>query len=142
MTAARTDATGGAGCTTAELPCVPESVARARALVSSVLTGWGLEDDLAHVGEVIVSELMTNVVDHTETHLTEVVIERQVDSTVRIQVSDRSHVAPRMEKATDDAECGRGLRLVDALCVRWGYDPNGGGKVTWAEIKAPAGGGR
>ncbi|MEU9737163.1 ATP-binding protein [Streptomyces sp. NPDC048002] len=140
MTAARTHVTGRAGCMTADLPCVPESVARARALVSSVLAGWGLGHDLADIAELVVSELMTNAVDHTETDRTEVVIERQADSTVRIQVSDTSSVAPHMEKAADDAECGRGLRLVDALCVRWGYDPHARGKVAWAEIKAPAGG--
>lgn len=78
--------------------------------------------------------------DHTETRLTELVIERQVDSSVRIGVSDGSQVAPRMEKATDDAEDGRGLYLVDAPSARWGYAPHRWGKVTWAETKAPAGG--
>ncbi|MFD0008196.1 ATP-binding protein [Streptomyces sp. NPDC127178] len=86
--------------------------------------------------------MVTNVVAHTGTRLTELVIERRVDSSVRIGVSDRSQVVPRMEKATDDAEGGRGLCVVDALSARWGYDPHRWGKVTWAEIKAPAGGGK
>lgn len=64
MTAAITGVPGASGYTTAELPCVPESVGRARTLVSSVLAGWGLEGDLADLGGVIVSELVTNVVDH------------------------------------------------------------------------------
>ncbi|MEU5281083.1 ATP-binding protein [Streptomyces asoensis] len=141
MPAARTDVTGATDCITAELPCVPESVGRAHALVPSVLVGWGLEDDVADLGQVIVSELVTNVVNHTETDLMEVVID-QVDSTVRFRSSDRSHAAPRMKKATNSTESGRILRLVDALCVRWGYDPHCAGKITWAEINAPAGRGR
>ncbi|WP_369228782.1 ATP-binding protein [Streptomyces sp. R21] len=138
MTAAKPNATGAPGYT-AELPCVPESVSRARALVSSALVAWGMGDDLGDCGEIIVSELLTNAVDHTETPLTQVVIERRVDSSVRIGVSDRSQVAPRMKKATDDTECGRGLHLVHALSWRWGYDTHHWGKVTWAVIKAPTG---
>ncbi|MET9669634.1 ATP-binding protein [Streptomyces sp. NPDC006475] len=135
MTAATPNAIGAPGYT-AELPGVPESVGRARSFVSSALAGWGLNDDLAVCGEVIVSELRTNVVEHTKTPLTRVVIERRVDCSVRIGVSDTSTVIPCMKTAMDDAESGRGLRLVDALSSRWGYSRNRWGKVTWAEIKA------
>ncbi|MEF9906471.1 ATP-binding protein [Streptomyces sp. P9-A2] len=142
MTAERTVVTGASGCIKVELPCVPESAGRARAFISGVLAGWGLESDLADLGEAIVSELVTNSVDHTETRLTEIVVERRLDSSIRIGVSDGSQAAPCVEKATDDAESGRGLYLVDALSSRWGYDLYGWGKVTWAEIKAPAGASR
>ncbi|WP_241672311.1 ATP-binding protein [Streptomyces sp. IB2014 016-6] len=140
-TAAKPNATGAPGYT-AELPGAPESVGRARAFVSSALATWGLDDDLVGCGEVIVSELLTNVVDHTKTPLTKVVIERRVDCSVRIGVSDRSRVVPCMRAATDDGESGRGLRLVDALSSRWGYRRNRWGKVTWAEIKVLAGRGQ
>ncbi|NUV58928.1 ATP-binding protein [Streptomyces sp. CAI-85] len=142
MTAASTDATGAPGRSSAELPCVPESVGRARAFVTGVLTGWGMEGDLSDCGEAIVSELLTNVVDHTGTDLTEVAVERRGDGSVRIEVTDRSQSAPRLGKAADDAECGRGLSLVDALSACWGYDAHPDGKVTWAEIKIPTGGAR
>ncbi|MFC5785130.1 MULTISPECIES: ATP-binding protein [Streptomyces] len=138
MTAAKPNATGAPGYT-AELPGVPESVGRARAFVAGALAVWGLEEDLAGCGEVIVSELLTNVVDHTTTPMTKVVIERRGGCSVRIGVSDRSRVVPCMKTATDDAESGRGLRLVDSLSSRWGYSRNRWGKVTWAEIKATTG---
>ncbi|SFT21458.1 ATP-binding protein [Streptomyces sp. ok210] len=99
VTAAQPNATGAPGYT-AELPYVPESVSRARALVSSVLAAWCMEGDMADYGEVIVSELLTNAIDHTETPLPEVVIERRADS-------DKSRIVPRVKDATDDAECGR-----------------------------------
>jgi anti-sigma regulatory factor (Ser/Thr protein kinase) len=59
-----------------------------------------MEGDMADYGEVIVSELLTNAIDHTETPLPEVVIERRADS-------DKSRIVPRVKDATDDAECGR-----------------------------------
>jgi two-component sensor histidine kinase len=101
-----------------------------------------MEDVLAESGGVIVSELLTNAVDHTKTHLSKVVIELRSDSSVRIGVSDRSQAAPRVKRSTDDAESGRGLRLVDALSLQWGYDTHRWGKVTWAVIAAPTGRGQ
>ncbi|WP_326740661.1 ATP-binding protein [Streptomyces sp. NBC_01022] len=136
MTAAKPNATGAPGYT-AELTCVPESVGSARALVSSVLAAWGLEDYLADCAEIIISELLTNVVDHTETDLSTIFIERKSSIGVRIAVSDQSHAVPCVKSATGDAESGRGLRLVDALSRVWGYDTHSWGKVTWAEIEAP-----
>jgi len=36
--------------------------------------------------------------------------------------------------AACDAEAGRGLRLVEALADRWGYERGGGRAVTWFEL--------
>jgi hypothetical protein len=36
-------------------------------------------------------------------------------------------------------ESGRGLVIVDALSSRWGWYPEGAGKVVWAAIEAEAG---
>ncbi|WP_413754919.1 ATP-binding protein [Streptomyces sp. MMBL 11-3] len=119
------------------LPCIPASVGRARALVSSVLATWGIDDDLADCGEVIVSELMANAVRHTWTHRSKVIIERQADGSVRIGVSDRSHVLPCVQRATDDAETGRGLLLASALSRSWFCETHRWGKVTWAVVEAP-----
>ena len=38
--------------------------------------------------------------------------------------------------ADDEAEGGRGMRLVDALSARWGYQRGGGLATTWFEIQA------
>ncbi|MDL2075841.1 ATP-binding protein [Streptomyces sp. GXMU-J15] len=137
MAVARSKVTGASDCTL-ELPCIPESVGRARALVSSVLNAWGVDGDLADDGEVIVSELLANVVEHTETPLAEVTIERQGDRFIRIGVSDQSHTAPQVKTPDDEGESGRGLRLVATLSLRWGYDTHRWGKVTWALIAAQA----
>ncbi|MFJ3365802.1 ATP-binding protein [Streptomyces anthocyanicus] len=134
-----TDATRnvvGAPSYTAELPCVRESVRRARDLVSSVLTTWGMDDALTDCGQVIVTELLANTVEHTETPLSKVTIERRSNRSIRIGVSDQSHDVPHVKTADADSESGRGLRLVAGISSQWGYDTHRWGKVTWAVIEA------
>ncbi|MER6015235.1 ATP-binding protein, partial [Streptomyces bluensis] len=49
------------------------------------------------------------------------------------EVFDGSLTMPRMRRATDTDEGGRGLQLITALCQRWGarYTPHG--KCIWTE---------
>ncbi|MFJ9857395.1 ATP-binding protein [Streptomyces albogriseolus] len=116
------------------LPCRPESVRRARAFVAGVFETWGIRS-LTEDGEVIVSELLTNTLDHTTCPVAAVVIERCTDDVIRIEVADGSHTRPQLADHDADAESGRGLFLVDALSWRWGCDEYDWGKSTWAELK-------
>jgi hypothetical protein len=43
---------------------------------------------------------------------------------------------PVLHPADDEAEGGRGLRLVEELAVRWGYERGGGQAMTWFELRA------
>lgn len=137
MTIAQPNAIGAPGYT-AELPCVRESVGRARALVSDVLAAWDTDEDVADCGKTIVTELLANAVEHTETLVSKVIIERPSNGVVRIGVSDSSRGAPHLESAGPNAESGRGLSLVAAISSRWGHDTHQWGKVTWAVIEASA----
>jgi anti-sigma regulatory factor (Ser/Thr protein kinase) len=139
MTSAKPSAIGTPGCT-AELPCTREAVSHARALVTHVLTAWGVDDDVTDCGKIIVTELLANAVEHTETLVSKVIVERPSDSTVRIGVSDQSHGVPRLGTAARNAESGRGLSLIAGVSSRWGYDTHPWGKVTWAVIEASVGG--
>ncbi len=138
MTVAKPNAIGAPGYTT-ELPCVRESVSRARALVSNVLAAWGMDDDVADCGKIIVTELLANAVEHTDTPVSKILIERPSNGAVRIGVSDRSHGAPHLKTADPNAESGRGLSLVATMSSRWGYDTHPWGKVTWAVVEASVG---
>jgi anti-sigma regulatory factor (Ser/Thr protein kinase) len=54
---------------------------------------------------------------------------------VEIRVTDGgSEVAPRVLTADPDATSGRGLRIVQALACRWGFEPEGRGQCVWAEL--------
>ncbi|MFJ9589453.1 ATP-binding protein [Streptomyces acidicola] len=116
------------------LPSVPESSGVARRLVSNTLRAWDL-NDLVEVGTLIVSELVTNSVDHTPCRLLRVVVSRPSSRIVRVGVADQSRLLPEMVTPADDAEQGRGLALIDALSWRWGSDPHDWGKLVWAELR-------
>ncbi|MGW4891451.1 ATP-binding protein [Kitasatospora sp. NPDC004240] len=59
---------------------------------------------------------------------------------LRVEVADASQAAPapRHAGADVDATNGRGLELVELLCDRWGWYPDGSGKRVWCEIGAEA----
>jgi anti-sigma regulatory factor (Ser/Thr protein kinase) len=99
MTIAQPNAIGAPGYS-AELPCVRESVGRARALVSDVLAAWGMDEDVADCGKIIVTELLANAVEHTKTPVSKVIIERPSNGVVRIRVSDSSRGAPHLAPPT------------------------------------------
>lgn len=129
-TSARTPATGTPGYSEV-MPCVPASARRARGLVSIALQLWGL-DSLTDAGLLVVSELVTNVLDHTQCPQLHVSVHRPDDDRARIVVADGSPHAPKVTRTDGDS-----LRVGDAcvamagatargLCGAWGistWDP-------------------
>ncbi|WP_229869231.1 ATP-binding protein [Streptomyces inusitatus] len=110
----------------------------ARADTTRYLDTWGLAhgtDDLA----VLVTELVTNSVTHTETEQVGVSLTRTGPSTVRLVVTDTSReLPPPCPTAAGESEVhGRGLILVDALASRWGAERVVTGKRVWAELDIP-----
>lgn len=135
MTAAKPTATGVPGYTET-VPCEPESARRARLLVSAALDTWGI-GELAEVGTLIVSELISNAVSHTPCRVVRVVIRREMAAAVRIGVADKCRDTPEPGCPEGDSEGGRGLLLVESLSWRWGYDLHRWGKLVWAELRVP-----
>jgi len=120
----------------------PAEVGRARRWVRARLQGHGLDPDapVAETLVLVVSELVTNAVVHTGCpavlRLSMPVAVDGVASPVRVEVADSSHAAPAPRRAgsDEDATNGRGLELVELLCDRWGWYPDGSGKRVWCEI--------
>ncbi|MEV4611460.1 SpoIIE family protein phosphatase [Kitasatospora sp. NPDC049258] len=112
-------------------------VARARALVVDRLTTWGLEE-LAFVTELVVSELVTNAIRYAGAPVGLRLIRAGV---LVCEVSDPSSTQPRLRRARETDEGGRGLFLVAQLTDRWGSRFTGGGKTIWSEQAIPAGAG-
>ncbi|MEU2625611.1 MULTISPECIES: ATP-binding protein [Kitasatospora] len=122
----------------------PAEVGRARRWVRTRLQGHGLDPDapIAETLVLVVSELVTNAVVHTGCpavlRLTMPVADAAspdvASSPVRVEVADASRTAPAPRHAGRDATNGRGLELVELLCVRWGWYPEGSGKRVWCEI--------
>jgi anti-sigma regulatory factor (Ser/Thr protein kinase) len=137
---------GVAAAGSARLPRVavrtPGSDARAvrpaRDFTLQILQQWGV-NGRRHDVAVVVSELLANAQQHAAGRSA-----GQAPSPIRLglvqpgpcvicAVADPSDLAPVPGDADDMAETGRGLRVVEALCDRWGYTaPARTGKVVWA----------
>ncbi|MGC5562568.1 ATP-binding protein [Streptomyces sp. FR-108] len=120
---------------TETLPCEEASASAARRLVRTALIAWGL-GDLADDSCVIVSELVTNSLDHTRSRNIQVTVSRPTARWVRVAVVDKAPRAlPAMRTASASDTGGRGLVVVEALSDRWGTDLLGWGKRVWAELR-------
>jgi serine phosphatase RsbU (regulator of sigma subunit)/anti-sigma regulatory factor (Ser/Thr protein kinase) len=108
-----------------------ETVASAREWVRGTLATWGLEP-MVELAELLVSELVTNALRHANgpIELTALLL----DDVVTLGVSDADQPLPRLRKAKEGDEGGRGLQLVAMLSARWGARPTAEGKVVWCEL--------
>jgi anti-sigma regulatory factor (Ser/Thr protein kinase) len=114
------------------LPGTPYSVQRARLYVRTALGCHDLDDYVEDV-EAVTSELVSNAVTHTGAHAFGLELLRfDEGSGVVVVVTDPSPLPPIMSHLTEDAEHGRGLRVVDALSARWGSAPQDSGKAVFA----------
>ncbi|MFB9592105.1 MULTISPECIES: ATP-binding protein [Streptomyces] len=93
--------------------------------------------ETADVAELLITEVVTNALVHTDEGA-------EVSATVRagrlrVEVRDHAGRLPRPHvPSADDGTHGRGLVLVQALADAWGVDPltRGRGKVVWFELGA------
>jgi two-component sensor histidine kinase len=114
---------------------IPESAAVARTLVTDALTAWELMQ-LKDTAALVLSELVSNAVNHARGEGMRVSVIRRADRRVRLSVIDRDRTRPRVRPMTMDGEGGRGLVLIDAVSVAWGVDVLPGGKRVWADLVA------
>lgn len=118
------------------LPPEPAAVGRARALVADACAAWELPG-LLRRGELIVSELVGNAVEHAGTDIVVMVSRRGPG--VHLAVSDDD---PRLPSGLDAVPRGRGrpdasgtgLHAVHAAATIWGAMPTVAGKVIWAVV--------
>ncbi|MGW7098539.1 ATP-binding protein [Streptomyces sp. NPDC054838] len=93
--------------------------------------------DATEVAELLITELVTNALVHTEQGAE--VSACVADTRLRVEVRDYAARGPRpYVPSADDGTHGRGLVLVQALADDWGVDAlaPGAGKVVWFELDA------
>ncbi|MER5938248.1 SpoIIE family protein phosphatase [Streptomyces sp. NPDC001928] len=117
------------------LPDGPVAAGQARSHIRSRLAEWHL-DELVMTTELLASELVGNVVRHARGPLQLRLVRSR---TLICEVSDGSLTTPRVRRAQDTDEGGRGLQLVAALSQRWGVRYTLDGKCIWTEQPLPAG---
>ncbi|KUL39636.1 ATP-binding protein [Actinoplanes awajinensis] len=110
----------------------------ARNLVSDACLAWGLAH-LLHPSRLVMSELVTNAVEHAGTEIRVVVAWRGTG--LHLSVGDGSprmpHLLrpPRPRQGHPLDERGRGLRAVHETAELWGAVPTPEGKVVWATVR-------
>ncbi|MEW1612882.1 MULTISPECIES: ATP-binding protein [unclassified Streptomyces] len=136
---------------------MPGGVPEARHRVQEAMRAWGEPAERIEAAALIVTELVTNAVQHTNTRRIRCRLLRSSDG-VRICVWNRGRAripaptppgdsagppvaaAPaaagpdgddRLDCLTED---GRGLLLVDALSARWGTRVASAGRLVWADV--------
>ncbi|WP_327319019.1 SpoIIE family protein phosphatase [Streptomyces sp. NBC_01235] len=112
----------------------PAEVGRARAVVREQLHDWGLTK-LADAAELMVSELVTNALRHSQRRPVALRLVR--GDTLLCEVDDDDHELPTLLSAGAGDEVGRGLRVVSTLAREWGTSRTGAGKSVWFELTLP-----
>lgn len=118
------------------IPRDARAPATARKHARAIVASFALTPDQVDAVELIVSELVSNSVQHARSSdAIRLVIEGR-DTAARIEVHDACRRPPALAPTSQEAESGRGLRLVAALSSAWGWDARPFGKSVWAEVKA------
>jgi anti-sigma regulatory factor (Ser/Thr protein kinase) len=92
----------------------------------------GCSEERISTAQLLVSELVTNALLHAGPPLV-LCIQRNGDQ-MRVDVTDGSSAHPLARPVHDDSTNGRGLPLVEALALSWGWHPAGPGKSVWFEL--------
>jgi hypothetical protein len=105
---------------------------RARGHLSSLVAAWGLDDDHGDSALYVMNELVDNAVDHGG-GLLGVAVSREGNG-VKVCVLDGSTDPPIVRPHNPLAGRGRGLQVVEALALRWGYLVHDLGKTVCARV--------
>ncbi|MFF4545012.1 SpoIIE family protein phosphatase [Streptomyces sp. NPDC001435] len=112
---------------------VPEAARHARRFTKRTMRTWGVPADDLDTVLLVVSELVTNALVHTDGQVR--LDLTLVNHRLRVAVADASPRTPM--KPTNigwEATGGRGILLVEAVSVAWGTLPVSGGKQVWSDI--------
>ena len=117
------------------LPSTPASVAAARQWARQILDHWQLSQ-LHDSSAVLVSELLTNAIQHADTGRTPIKLRLiYTSATLRIEVRDLDITdLPNRRMPLLDEETGRGLLIVDNYADRWSVQVSDAGKTVWCEL--------
>lgn len=102
-----------------------------RAFVGSTARGWGL-GDVGSLAELLVSEVVTNAVEHGTSGGTVEMF--ALPAGLRVAVTDRAEGVPAVKHPASDEPTGRGLAIVDQLSRWWGVEQATEGKTVWFEV--------
>jgi hypothetical protein len=119
-----------------DLPPADHSVPLARHVTLDLLRLWRAPHDRDDAA-LLVTELVTNVVDHVGGEASFTLELELAGGRLRVAVVDGSSVLPVVRELNSAHPRGRGLLLVQALAERWGCEERDGGKRVWLDLAPP-----
>jgi anti-sigma regulatory factor (Ser/Thr protein kinase) len=116
-----------------ELELDPLAPGRARRGLAEWLSRFDCPPEIEADVLVVVSELVTNAVVHAGA--APVVVATYDDGHLFVEVHDNDATAPIMRApGVGSGQGGFGLRLVEALTHRWGWEATPSGKRVWGQV--------
>lgn len=111
----------------------PRAPREARSYVRRVCSDWAIDDDACEAAEIVVTELVTNAVEHAASP--SVVEVTRVAGSFRMTVRDFvSDPLPDAVLPPPSSVRGRGLAMVAAVSRDWGVQTHADGKTVWSEL--------
>ncbi|WP_037872534.1 ATP-binding protein [Streptomyces sp. NRRL S-37] len=135
--------TGTTTSAAAQFTSSPRGAQLARRFAVRCMEAWGHPpaSDVSCAVALVVGELAANAVQHGRVPGRDVGLRLALDAAaglVRVEVADAAATKPPPASApssSPEGESGRGLLLVEALAVRWGWAPRRPvGKTVWADV--------
>ncbi|MGW1376672.1 ATP-binding protein [Streptomyces sp. NPDC002446] len=124
------------------LPHRPEAVREARRIVAETLRRWQASQETTDRAVLVVSELITNAVEHATPPLTLRLsrAERTAEIRIHIEVTDGGPAATEGDwtASCTAAERGRGLTIIDRVANAHGDRWQTGRASHWADLTAAA----
>jgi anti-sigma regulatory factor (Ser/Thr protein kinase) len=121
-----------------QLPADLTAPSLARTFVTDVLQQWG-HDRLIDDGQIIMSELATNAVQHAGEDQQTIVVSIELNhGSLWLGVWDSSTDEPQIFEPNYELDCHRGLWIVQATATSWDFTWERGGKIVYAELSIAA----
>ncbi|MFD3514879.1 ATP-binding protein [Streptomyces sp. NPDC058657] len=120
-------------------PKVPDAVrvGQMRKITRAHLRMWKVAEPQAGDIVLVVSELITNAVEHGADGRAIGLRVGYIGGQLRVEVTDENPSPAVLRCADDDEDSGRGVFLIAAFAEDWGVSEDG--KTTWCEFTMPAG---
>jgi anti-sigma regulatory factor (Ser/Thr protein kinase) len=118
----------------------PEAAREARRITEEVLRHWPVTQQTADLVLLVVSELVTNAVEHARPPLGLGLCRDHGTGRVRVEVTDAgpAPLAGEWAASCSNGEHGRGLNIIDLVAVAHGDRQEVGRATHWADLAAAA----
>jgi len=119
-----------------DLPPTAVAPGAARHALRELLRAWRAPHPRIDA-ELLVTELVTNAVEHAGGEHSLLLQVGLSDGWLRVSLADGSAMRPVLRALYGQQPRGRGVRLISTLAARWGCEDYHGGKCVWFELAAP-----